>query len=93
MPYVSQQAKAAIKSMVRGPETPGELNWFLTTTILDYLAGVRSYNVYNEVIGALECVKQELYRRLVSDYEDEQRVEHGDVYYEERAADVEGPDI
>jgi hypothetical protein len=38
------------------------------------------YALLNEAIGALECAKIELYRRLAAPYEDEKRQETGDVY-------------
>ncbi len=39
-----------------------------------------SYDTMNEVMGLLECVKAEFYRRRVAPYEDKKILEHGDVY-------------
>ena len=39
-----------------------------------------SYHAYNEIIGVLECVKQEFYRRMVAPYEDKKCEENGDVF-------------
>ena len=39
-----------------------------------------SYAVLNEFIGALECCKLELYRRLIVPYEDEKIKQNGDVF-------------
>ncbi len=66
-------------------KTPGELNYVFTSIILDYFQRFSkvvkpNYTVYNEVIGVLECVKQELYRRMVAPYEDQKCRENGDVY-------------
>jgi hypothetical protein len=36
--------------------------------------------MYNDVIGALECCKLELYRRMVAPYENTKIKENGDVY-------------
>jgi hypothetical protein len=48
---------------------------------LKYLDNVnKSYFSYNEVVGVLECVKLEMYRRLVAPYEDRKCKENGDVY-------------
>jgi len=59
----------------------GELNFAITKLILDYVKfdGV-SYKSINEVIGVLQCVQLEFYRRLAVPYEECKRVEHGDVY-------------
>jgi hypothetical protein len=65
------------------PKTPGELNFTLTETCLLYLEKGHSYTNFNEVIGALEAAKLELYRRLVVPYEDEKIKQNGDVYAED----------
>ena len=83
MPYISQQDREEI-NQGREPESAGELNYKITTLIQSYLdrtcvKGV-SYGKINEVIGALECCKLELYRRLAAPYEDKKMQENGDVY-------------
>jgi len=63
--------------------TIGEVNYLLTQICQRYLQngdGIPNYRDYNAVIGALECCKQELYRRLVIPYEDQKIIENGDVY-------------
>lgn len=58
----------------------GELN-YLITKIVDRQLGLNpNYARYNEIIGVLECVKLELYRRQVAKYEDKKWTENGDVY-------------
>ena len=82
MPYIEEKYRKEI-DMGRIPDSPGELNYLITTSILDYLGGegaVVVYSDYNEVIGVLECVKQELYRRMIAPYEDEKIKENNDVY-------------
>ncbi len=81
MPYINQEARERLAADGK-PEGPGELNYALTKVVDDYLCrkgGVR-YAHLNEVIGTLECVKQELYRRVAAPYEDQKRDETGDVY-------------
>ena len=62
---------------------PGTLNYIITR-LCDYwsrdFSGEANYEKYNAVIGALECVKQELYRRQIAPYEDKKCEENGDVY-------------
>lgn len=38
-----------------------------------------SYTLGNNLMGVLECVKQEYYRRQLAPYEDEKSVENGDL--------------
>jgi hypothetical protein len=59
----------------------GELNYLLTELCIAYfrIHGAR-YQQINDVIGALECCKQEFYRRVAAPYEDEKIKENGDVY-------------
>ena len=85
MPYIPlvQRMKvlpwAAVKRI--NPETPGELNYVITSIILRYLAKyVISYARFNEVMGVLESIKQELYRREVAPYEDKKIMDNGDIY-------------
>jgi len=44
------------------------------------VSAVNNYADYNEVIGVLECVKQELYRKVISKYEDKKEKENGTVW-------------
>ena len=56
----------------------GKLNYAITRLIDELYEP--SYSQYNRAIGVLECVKLELYRRLVAPYEDTKISENGDVY-------------
>ena len=70
MPYINVNTKKV-------------LNYVFTSLILRWLGDKPNYAKYNEVIGVLECVKLEFYRRAVSVYEDSKLIENGDVYSEE----------
>ena len=81
MPYIEKEARDRLD---RGgaPKTARELNYAITRIVDDYiiqLGGIR-YTHLNEAIGALECAKLELYRRLAAPYEDRKIQESGDVY-------------
>ena len=82
MPYVNQQARGRLWSGVPAC-TPGELNFVITELISDYTErkGL-SYEAINEVIGVLECAKQEFYARVARPYEDAKCKTNGDVYDE-----------
>mgnify|MGYP001561261359 CR=1 FL=1 len=79
MPYIS---KACREELLKRPsQTAGELNYAITCLIKQYTeAKGISYSVLNEVVGVLECVKAELYRRVVAPYEDLKCGLNGDVY-------------
>jgi hypothetical protein len=81
MPYINEDAR---RRLTDGgvPETSGELNYAITRLVDEYLvrAGGVRYGHINEVIGALECAKLELYRRVAAPYEDTKIEESGDVY-------------
>lgn len=64
--------------------TPGDLNYIITRICGEYIShqGL-SYSSINDLIGVLECAKQELYRRVASKYEDEKIGQNGDAYPEE----------
>jgi hypothetical protein len=79
MPYIRATDKARATT---DPTTPGELNFALTKLVQRFLAnhGPTNYTAINAAVGALECCKLELYRRLAVPYEDAKITENGDVY-------------
>jgi hypothetical protein len=56
----------------------GELNYVITQLILSMKP--KTYTEYNALVGVLECVKQEFYRRAVSEYENKAIERNGDVF-------------
>ena len=81
MPYITADQKNLVKRS--GPHTAGQLNFAVTAICLKYLdnvGGAGHYNLLNDVIGALECAKAEMYRRLLAPLEDRKIVENGDVF-------------
>lgn len=86
MPYISKDRRFIyrIEGPYSGPEAPasvGELNFLITSICRDWATqdGL-SYSAINDVVGVLECVKQEFYRRMAAQYEDKKIKENGDVY-------------
>jgi len=82
MPYVDEWDRDYLQYNVTRPNSPGQLNYLLTSIIWAYIGRERSYAKYNEVLGVLTCMIQEIYRRLVAPYEDEKIEENGDVFIE-----------
>lgn len=81
MPYIDAEARARLGEGGR-PESPGELNYAISRLVDQYLvdAGELRYARLNEVVGALECAKLEVYRRLAVPYEEMKIREAGDVF-------------
>lgn len=60
--------------------TAGDLNYCFTVIAQNYLKqkGL-NYQHINDVVGALEGAKMEMYRRIAAPYEDTKIAENGDV--------------
>jgi len=81
MPYIEEKSRPRLDRLVEQvPEDlkVGELNYLITKTLL--ATKPHGYTAYNALVGVLECVKLELYRRVIGPYEDGKMVENGDVY-------------
>ncbi len=81
MPYIVEKRRKELSASLPEPLTAGELNYTICMIAMKYLDKTKkSYQHYNDVIGVLECAKLEIYRRLVSPYEDKKIAENGDVF-------------
>lgn len=84
MPYINNESREALQPIENIiPQNVGDLNYCFTQLINNYLlqfSKPKAYVRFNEVIGALECCKLEIYRRLIGPYEDTKVEENGDVY-------------
>jgi len=81
MPYIKRDARIRL-DQTGDPETVGELNYEISKLVNHYLIrkGEFRYEYLNEVIGALECAKLEMYRRVVVPYEEKKLAESGDIF-------------
>lgn len=87
MPYIKKELRPdwdkiveqAIAKLEKTDEEykEGSLNYFITKILKK--AYKPSYFTYNRIIGLLECIKQEFYRREIASYEDIKIKENGDV--------------
>lgn len=78
MPYIKQEDRARA---INAPRTAGELNYSITQLVDWYWNfNGKNYQAFNDIIGALEGSKLELYRRKIAYYEDAKKLENGDVY-------------
>lgn len=83
MPYIPEYDRKKIDplidALVRRAEqlSVGELNYVITKVLISRFP--RVYADYNQIIGVLECVKLEFYRRYVAEYEQSKLRENGDI--------------
>lgn len=78
MPYIEDKERTFARI---DPKTAGQLSYSLAKTVMDYLEQKQeSYQTYNDIIGVLESIKMEIYRRMVVPYEESKRSENGDVF-------------
>lgn len=58
--------------------SPGEMNYVFTTLLLAWQP--TTYRDMEALVGRLEMVKLEFYRRFVAPYEDLKKEQYGDVF-------------
>ena len=88
MPYISKEDRIPLDPIVdiatrvleRKPleDSLGDLNYLLSRIVAGAI-GKTSYRKIAMATGVLENVKQELYRRLATPYEEEKISENGDI--------------
>ena len=91
MPYIPKEDRDALDyaifditaRILAKDGTAGRMNYCISSMINMMIEkkGL-SYSNVNEIIGALEFIKLELYRRVAAPYEDLKIEENGDVYFE-----------
>jgi hypothetical protein len=90
MPYIPEEERKEIEYSLNtlkaylgiSEDLPlGKLN-YIVSTLISHLIEIHgtSYTIGNNLIGVLECAKHELYRRILSPYEDSKIELNGDVY-------------
>lgn len=88
MPYIQQDDRTkfdeSIADILGALQTDdnvkvGEINYIFSAILWSLFKENESYTTGNNLIGVLECVKLEFYRRLISEYEDKKIEQNGDV--------------
>lgn len=92
MPYIKREDREMFREDSKGGyielltevgikcRTAGELNYAFTCIAHEYLrSNGLNYQHINDIVGALEGCKLELYRRVAAPYEDTKIIENGDV--------------
>ena len=86
MPYIKPESRDKFSKTLsafyntKDGLTTGDLNFLLSSMMSMLVSDSVTYTKINNLIGVLECVKLELYRRIATPYEDEKIDENGDVY-------------
>ena len=87
MPYIHQTNRDALAndlaSLAEKLTGVGDLNYSITRLVQNFLARRRKpieYTDCNEMIGVLESVKLEFYRRVLVPYEDNKCMTNRDVF-------------
>ena len=92
MPYVLKSRRVELE-LTRHAETPGELNFLVSTDMLDYLDrhGL-SYDTMNDIVGAVVNALDEFKRRVINEYEDKKIATNGDLaqfaYWKDHMSDA-----
>lgn len=82
MPYVSKDRRRHLDRKLENffISDVGSMNYVLTKLINNYChINNLSYRTINDIIGVLECVKQEFYRRVAVEFENKKVKENGDI--------------
>ena len=80
MPYIPQSKRRDIEMNNLPPTAPGELAFIFVNEAAAYLDTMGlSFQTISQVMGALECAKLEVYRRMAAPYEDSKKTSHGDL--------------
>jgi hypothetical protein len=88
MPYILTELREQFTNMLTEYDnlleyediSAGELNYLIFSLCNGYWANNgQSYQKINDIMGVLESVKQEFYRRIAINYEDDKMKLNGDV--------------
>lgn len=90
MPYILPHLRYVLDPTARMPDgspqvqpasNAGELNYQIAKLVHRFINDRGgNYGAINEAIGALECCKLEVYRRIAAPYESTKLAQNGDVF-------------
>jgi Domain of unknown function (DUF6899) len=87
MPYIAQDNRKIYDSRLKdivalvrsGSNGPGDLNYCFSRIVWSIFDAAPSYTAANTLLGVLEAVQKEFYRRKVVPYEDSKMIQNGDL--------------
>lgn len=68
-----------LSDLLKAEFHPGTINYVISSILWDLFQYNVSYSRGNEIIGCLECIKLEFYRRQLAILEDRKIEENGDI--------------
>lgn len=89
MPYIDNATRQLLDPSLDGvacriakivSARPGDMNYAISALIRKVYGEKLKYHEINEIIGVLECAKEEFYRRRAGPYEDKKILDNGDLY-------------
>lgn len=86
MPYIQQKDREKFKEILEiinkiPIESEGNLNYLITNLCLKFIRENKiSYSRLNSVIGVLNCVELEFYRKVILNYEEQKIIQNGDIF-------------
>jgi len=91
MPYIEQEIRKILQPTITNvinalrklgvDNRAGNLNYTICT-ILNALYPNDRYREFNDMMGLLDCIAKEMYRRRVAPYEDKAITKNGDIFNE-----------
>lgn len=84
MPYIKKENRIKHDDILKDIDyfilDMGDINYFVSSMLKMYIeVHGESYSNYNSLVGVLECIKLELYRRKIASYEDVKIGQNGDI--------------
>ena len=89
MPYIKQNRREIldpyveiiVNTMKKIEAEAGDYNYLITRILASGfdLNSKPGYSKINTIVGVLDCIKLELYRRVAGNYEQEKTIENGDI--------------
>ncbi len=86
MPYIKKEKRLGLREAADNLNgwicDAGDFNYAISCLVHFYFRdnpGNPNYDIFNEVIGVLECVKLELYRDVIGPYEQKKKEENGAI--------------
>lgn len=84
MPYIKQPYKdrilaTTLEELCNTDLEPHNINFIISILLKRQFFQNRCYKRINDLVGAVECAKQEFIRRYVNYYEDTKICENGDI--------------
>lgn len=85
MPYIKSNERQAFQDLINlGVDklkdlNVGNINYVISSIIWKLFESKKSYKTANDIVGVLECIKQEFYRRKIEILEDSKIILNGDI--------------